>query len=194
MTQSKLPAGLDSLTQSWLETIGENPNREGLLKTPDRVAKAWQYMTGGYTQNLFEVANDAVFAAEGSGMIVIKDIEFYSMCEHHLLPFFGRVHVGYIPNQKILGLSKFARIADMFSRRLQVQERITTQIAEAIHELLDPQGVAVVLEGIHLCMAMRGVQKQQSSTTTSCMLGVFRDDSRTRSEFLSNISSPFRVR
>lgn len=194
MTQSKLPAGLDSLTQSWLETIGENPNREGLLKTPDRVAKAWQYMTGGYTQNLFEVANDAVFAAEGSGMIVIKDIEFYSMCEHHLLPFFGRVHVGYIPNQKILGLSKFARIADMFSRRLQVQERITTQIAEAIHELLDPQGVAVVLEGIHLCMAMRGVQKQQSSTTTSCMLGVFRDDSRTRSEFLSNISNPFRVR
>ncbi|MFN8509520.1 MAG: GTP cyclohydrolase I FolE [Deinococcaceae bacterium] len=194
MTQSKLPAGLDSLTQSWLETIGENPNREGLLKTPDRVAKAWQYMTGGYTQNLFEVANDAVFAAEGSGMVVIKDIEFYSMCEHHLLPFFGRVHVGYIPNQKILGLSKFARIADMFSRRLQVQERITTQIAEAIHELLEPQGVAVVLEGIHLCMAMRGVQKQQSSTTTSCMLGVFRDDSRTRSEFLSNISNPFRVR
>nr|WP_246351544.1 GTP cyclohydrolase I FolE [Deinobacterium chartae] len=184
---------LADLTRHWLETIGEDPNREGLLKTPERVEKAWEFLTGGYQQSLFEVANDAVFQAEGSEMVVVKDIEFYSMCEHHMLPFFGRAHIGYIPNEKILGLSKFARITDMFSRRLQVQERITTQIAEAVQELLQPQGVGVVLEGIHLCMAMRGVQKQQSSTTTSSMLGVFREDARTRAEFIQAIQSRFGV-
>ncbi len=188
------PATLATLTQQWLELVGEDPSREGLIKTPQRVEKAWGFMTSGYQQQLEVVANDAVFAAEGSGMVVVKDIEFYSMCEHHMLPFFGRAHIGYIPNQKILGLSKFARITDMFARRLQVQERITTQIADAIQELLEPAGVAVVLEGVHLCMAMRGVEKQQSSTTTSCMLGVFREDGRTRAEFLENISTRFRLR
>jgi GTP cyclohydrolase IA len=190
----KKTASLADLTRSWLENIGEDPQREGLLKTPQRVQKAWEYMTGGYHQELEIVANDAVFEAEGDGMVVVKDIEFYSMCEHHMLPFFGRAHIGYIPDTKILGLSKFARITDMFSRRLQVQERITGQIATAIQELLEPKGVAVVLEGVHLCMAMRGVQKQQSSTTTSSMLGAFREDARTRVEFMENIGHRFSVR
>ena len=185
---------LAGLTKDWLETIGEEPEREGLLKTPERVAKAWEYLTGGYRQTLEEVANDAVFQAEGSQMVIVKDIEFYSMCEHHMLPFFGRAHVGYIPNKKILGLSKFARITDLFARRLQVQERITTQIADAIMDLLEPAGVGVVLEGQHLCMAMRGVQKQNSSTITTSMLGVFREDARTRQEFMDAIQQPFNRR
>ena len=184
--QIKTP-GLAHLTHEWLNIIGEDPEREGLLKTPDRVEKAWQYLTSGYRMNLAEVANDAVFEAEGSEMVIVKDIEFYSMCEHHMLPFFGRAHIGYIPGRKILGLSKFARITDMFARRLQVQERITTQLAQAIEDLLEPQGVAVVLEGVHLCMAMRGVQKQHSSTTTSAMRGVFREDARTRAEFMQAV-------
>lgn len=179
--------GLADLTHEWLTVIGEQPDREGLLKTPKRVEKAWQFITSGYRMDLREVANDAVFEAEGSEMVVVKDIEFYSMCEHHMLPFFGRAHIAYIPNGKILGLSKFARITDMFARRLQVQERITTQIAEAVQELLQPLGTAVVLEGVHLCMAMRGVEKQHSSTTTSAMRGVFKDDARTRAEFLAAI-------
>ncbi len=181
-------------TQGWLQAIGENPQREGLLKTPERVAKAWEYLTMGYNQDLENVANDAVFQAEGSEMIVVKDIEFYSMCEHHMLPFFGRAHIGYIPNDKILGLSKFARITDMFARRLQVQERLTTQIAEALMELLEPAGVGVILEGTHLCMAMRGVEKQNSSTVSSSMLGVFRQDPKTRKEFMELIQSPFNRR
>lgn len=179
--------GLADLTRRWIDAIGEDADREGLLKTPDRVEKAWQYITRGYRLELDVVANDAVFEAEGSEMVIVKDIEFYSMCEHHMLPFFGRAHIGYIPDRKILGLSKFARVTDMFARRLQVQERITTQIAEAVQELLDPKGVAVVLEGVHLCMAMRGVEKQHSSTTTSAMRGVFRDDPRTRAEFMTAI-------
>ncbi|HEX2863927.1 MAG TPA: GTP cyclohydrolase I FolE [Deinococcales bacterium] len=182
---------LTALSEAWIETIGEDAQREGLLKTPERVAKAWEYLTRGYHQTLEEVANDAIFKAEGSEMVIVKDIEFYSMCEHHMLPFFGRAHIGYIPKDKILGLSKFARITDMFSRRLQVQERITTQIAEAIRELLEPEGVGVVLEGLHLCMAMRGVEKQRSSTVTTAMLGVFRDDPRTRREFMSAVQEPF---
>ncbi len=182
------------LTLRWLAEIGEDAGREGLLKTPKRVESAWSFMTSGYNQTLEDVANEAVFRAEGSEIVIVKDIEFYSMCEHHLLPFFGRAHIGYIPNQKILGLSKFARITDMFARRLQVQERITTQIAEAIQELLEPSGVAVVLEGVHLCMAMRGVQKQHSSTTTSSMLGVFREDPRTRAEFMHAIQNPYQLR
>ena len=185
---------LAGLTRDWLETIGEQPEREGLLKTPERVAKAWDFITAGYAQSLEVVANDAVFQAEGSQMVVVKDIEFYSMCEHHMLPFFGRAHIGYIPNRKILGLSKFARITDMFARRLQVQERITTQIAEAIQELLEPAGVGVVLEGVHLCMAMRGVEKQNSSTVTTSTLGSFREDPRTRQEFMDAIQSPFNRR
>jgi GTP cyclohydrolase IA len=185
---------LTTVTQDWLEAIGEDPNREGLLKTPTRVAKAWEFITSGYRKTLEEVANDAVFQAEGSQMVIVKDIEFYSMCEHHMLPFFGRAHIGYIPNSKILGLSKFARITDLFARRLQVQERITTQIADAIMDILEPQGVGVVLEGQHLCMAMRGVEKQQSSTVTTSMLGIFREDSRTRKEFMESIQNPFNRR
>jgi GTP cyclohydrolase I len=176
---------LEVLTRQWLDAIGEDAERNGLLKTPDRVARAWEFMTSGYSLSVAEVANDAVFPAEGSEMVIVKDIEFYSMCEHHLLPFFGRAHVAYIPGEKILGLSKFARIIDVFSRRLQVQERLTTQVAEAVGELLSPEGVAVMLEGTHLCMAMRGVEKQQSSTVTTSMLGVFRSDARTRNEFLA---------
>ncbi len=171
-------------TRRWLELIGEDVEREGLVDTPARVARAWAFLTRGYQQSLEEVVGGAVFEAEGSEMVVVKDIEFYSMCEHHMLPFFGRVHIGYIPHKKILGLSKFARITDMFARRLQLQERLATQIADAIVEVLDPLGVGVVIEGTHLCMMMRGVEKQQSQTVTSAMRGTFRSDQRTRTEFL----------
>ncbi|MFB9993497.1 GTP cyclohydrolase I FolE [Deinococcus oregonensis] len=185
---------LKVLTHDWLSAIGEDPEREGLLKTPERVAKAWGFLTGGYTQTLTDVTNEAVFEAEGSEMVIVKDIEFYSMCEHHMLPFYGRAHIAYIPDGKILGLSKFARIVDLYARRLQVQERITTQIADAVLELLAPKGVAVLMEGVHLCMAMRGVQKQNSSTTTSAMRGLFKDDARTRAEFMSVVQGTLRSR
>jgi len=177
--------GIADLTHQWLEKIGEDPRREGLQKTPARVEKAWTHITCGYQMSLEEVANDAVFEAEGNEMVVVKDIEFYSMCEHHMLPFFGRAHIAYIPNTKILGLSKFARITDMFSRRLQVQERITSQIAEAVEKLLEPAGVAVAIEGVHLCMAMRGVEKQRSSTITTATRGLFKTDPQVRAEFMS---------
>ncbi len=179
---------MSALAHSWLEQIGENPEREGLLGTPARVARAWAFLTRGYGQTLDEVVNNAVFEADGSEMVVVKGIEFYSMCEHHLLPFFGQVHIGYIPGKKILGLSKFARLTDMFARRLQLQERLTTQIADALMQVLEPQGVGVVIEGAHLCMMMRGVEKQQSTTTTSAMRGVFKSDLRTREEFLALVS------
>ncbi|GGK28772.1 GTP cyclohydrolase 1 [Deinococcus malanensis] len=191
--KQELP-GLSELTAQWLSAVGEDPEREGLLKTPHRVAKAWNFLTDGYRLTLDDAVGDAVFAAEGSEMVIVKDIEFYSMCEHHMLPFFGRAHVAYIPDGRILGLSKFARIVDLYSRRLQVQERITTQVADAVQDLLAPKGVAVLMEGVHLCMAMRGVQKQNSSTTTSAMRGLFRSDPRTRAEFMSAVQGTLRGR
>lgn len=179
---------IKQLTQSLLEEIGENPNREGLLKTPERVAKAWSFFSKGYTQNLDDIINNAVFTEDAKDMVIVRDVEFFSLCEHHLLPFFGKAHVGYIPNGKVIGLSKIPRIIDMFSRRLQVQERLTHQIAEAIQEVLEPLGVAVVMEGVHMCMQMRGVEKQNSFASTSSMLGQFRKSAETRAEFLSIIS------
>jgi GTP cyclohydrolase I len=168
-----------------LESVGEDSEREGLRRTPDRAARAFEFLTQGYRQDLVEIINDAVFASEASEIILVKDIELYSLCEHHLLPFIGRAHVAYIPNGKVIGLSKVARIVDVFARRLQIQENLTTQIAESLMGCLEPSGVAVVVEAKHLCMMMRGVEKQNSVMKTSCLLGSFKDDARTRSEFLS---------
>lgn len=179
---------LSSLTKSLIESIGEDPNREGLIKTPQRVAKAWDYFSKGYREKLDDVINEAIFNEDCSDMVVVRDIEFFSMCEHHMIPFFGRAHVGYLPNGKVIGLSKIPRIVDMFSRRLQVQERLTHQVANTLNDVLDPVGVAVVMEGRHLCMQMRGVAKQNSFASTSAMLGQFRKSSETRAEFLSIIS------
>lgn len=175
------------LTRDLIDTIGEDSNREGLIKTPQRVAKAWQYFSQGYSESLDRVINDAIFNEECSDMVVVRDIEFFSMCEHHMIPFFGRAHVGYLPSGKVIGLSKIPRIIDMFSRRLQVQERLTHQVADTIQKVLDPVGVAVVMEGQHLCMQMRGVAKQNSYASTSAMLGQFRKSNDTRAEFLSII-------
>ncbi len=176
---------LEAIVRDQLLEIGEDPDREGLQRTPLRVAKALDFLTSGYTTSLDEVINDAIFDAEGAEeMVLVKDIEFYSMCEHHMLPFFGKAAVAYLPKGKIIGLSKIARLVDVFARRLQVQERLTNQIADALTETLDPHGVAVVLEGRHLCMMMRGVQKQDSAMITSAMRGTFKEDARTRSEFL----------
>jgi GTP cyclohydrolase I len=176
------------ITKILLEEIGENPNREGLVKTPHRVAKAWNYFSQGYRTVIDDIVNEAVFDEDCSEMVVVRDIEFFSMCEHHMIPFFGRCHVGYLPKNKIIGLSKIPRIVDVFSRRLQVQERLTGQIAETLMNILDPIGVGVVMEGRHLCMQMRGVEKQNSFATTSSMLGQFRESPETRSEFLSIVS------
>jgi len=170
-----------------LRLLGEDPEREGLLRTPHRVADSLRFLTSGYEQSLDELIDGAVFAEEYEEMVLVKDIELYSLCEHHLLPFFGKAHVAYLPNGRILGLSKVARIVDAFARRLQVQERLTTQIAEAVDGCLRPHGVAVVIEAAHLCMMMRGIQKQNSQTLTSCMLGSFRDDEKSRAEFLELI-------
>lgn len=163
--------------------LGEDPEREGLLKTPERVERSLRFLTRGYHQNLEDVVNGALFEAESDDMIIVRDIEFFSMCEHHMLPFFGKCHVGYIPNNKIIGLSKVARIVDMFSRRLQVQERLTKDISHALMDILDAEGVGVVMDAQHLCMQMRGVEKQNSITTTSSMLGSFRRELATRNEF-----------
>lgn len=170
-----------------LEEIGEDISREGLLRTPDRVAKAYQFLTEGYHKSIEEVINGAIFEEKYDEMVIVKDIDFYSLCEHHMLPFYGKIHVAYIPNGKIVGLSKIPRIVDVFSRRLQVQERMTQQIAETLDHYLEPQGVGVVCEGLHMCMMMRGVQKENSITTTSSMRGVFKDDDRTRNEFMKLI-------
>jgi GTP cyclohydrolase I len=167
--------------------LGEDPQREGLLHTPQRVAESLRFLTSGYAQSLDEIIAGAVFAEPYEEMVLVKDIELYSLCEHHMLPFFGKAHVAYLPKGRILGLSKLARVVDVFARRLQVQERLTTQIAEAIDGCLQPHGVAVVIEAAHLCMMMRGIQKQNSQTLTSCMLGAFREDEKSRAEFLELI-------
>ncbi|XP_013106695.1 GTP cyclohydrolase 1 isoform X4 [Stomoxys calcitrans] len=169
--------------------LGENPDRQGLIKTPERAAKAMLFFTKGYDQSLEDVLNGAVFDEDHDEMVVVKDIEMFSMCEHHLVPFYGKVSIGYLPCNKILGLSKLARIVEIFSRRLQVQERLTKQIAVAVTQAVQPAGVAVVVEGVHMCMVMRGVQKINSKTVTSTMLGVFRDDPKTREEFLNLVNS-----
>ena len=176
---------LRSHYEAILESIGEDPQREGLLKTPERVAKAMQFITQGYEMDAATILNSAKFHEAYSEMVLVKDIELYSLCEHHLLPFIGRAHVAYIPNGKVIGLSKVARIVDVFARRLQIQENLTTQIADALMKALRPNGVAVVIEAKHLCMMMRGVEKQNSIMKTSCLLGSFKEDARTRSEFLS---------
>lgn len=177
------------LVERQLELLGEDAGRDGLARTPARVAKAMAFLTGGYSKTPAEVLNGALFEVKTDEMVIVRDIDFYSLCEHHLLPFFGRCHVAYLPRNKVVGLSKIPRIVDIFARRLQVQERMTTDIAEAINELIEPQGVAVVVEAQHLCMAMRGVERQNSLAVTSAMLGAFRDDARTRSEFLNLVRS-----
>jgi GTP cyclohydrolase IA len=179
---------LDKIAKAYrelLQSIGEDANREGLRRTPDRAARALEFLTQGYRQDLDQIINGAVFESRASEIILVKDIELYSLCEHHLLPFIGRAHVAYLPNGKVIGLSKVARIVDVFARRLQIQENLTTQIAESLMRCLEPSGVAVVVEAKHLCMMMRGVEKQNSVMKTSCLLGTFKEDARTRSEFLS---------
>lgn len=171
-----------------LKELGEDPKREGLVNTPKRVAKAYEFLTTGYKENIKKLLNNAIFNEKYDEMVLVKNIDFYSMCEHHMLPFYGKVHVAYIPDGKIVGLSKIPRIVDMFSRRLQVQERMTQQIADTIDEYLQPKGVAVVSEAFHMCMMMRGVEKQNSSATTSAVHGVFKEDARTRTEFLELIA------
>jgi len=180
-------ARMQDLIAQVLRQLGEDPEREGLRDTPKRVEKSLQFLTSGYQADIDEVINNALFSVDYSEMVIVKDIDFYSLCEHHLLPFFGKCHVAYIPQKRVIGLSKIPRLVDVFSRRLQVQERLTDQIAQVIQEKVAPLGVAVVMEGTHLCMAMRGVEKQNSLAVTSAMLGAFRENARTRSEFLELI-------
>ena len=177
----------EELIRKLLIDLGEDPEREGLRNTPHRTAKAMKFLTQGYTQDIKEIINGALFECESDDMIIVKNIELYSMCEHHMLPFFGKCHLGYIPHGKVIGLSKVARIVDVFARRFQIQERLTKQIADTVMEITNASGVAVVIEAQHLCMMMRGVQKQNSVMTTSSMTGIFRKDPKTRSEFLSLI-------
>jgi GTP cyclohydrolase I len=173
-----------------LRLLGEDPDREGLVKTPARVAASLQWLTRGYDMSVSDVVGDALFAEEHTSMVMVRDIEFYSLCEHHMLPFFGRAHVAYLPQGRVVGLSKIPRVVEVFARRLQVQERLTEQIAEALEDVLAPAGVGVVLDGVHLCMMMRGVEKQSSRTITSSLRGAFRDDARTREEFLRLAHAP----
>ena len=177
--------GLQSLVEGILRAVGEDSKREGLLKTPERVEKSLKFLTSGYDIDVDKLVNDALYSENYNEMVIVKDIDVYSLCEHHMLPFFGKCHVAYLPQGKIIGLSKVPRLIDAYSRRLQVQERLTTEIAQCIQNIVKPAGVAVVIDALHLCMSMRGVQKQNSYTTTSSMLGCFKDDARTRSEFLS---------
>jgi GTP cyclohydrolase I len=178
---------MQDLIRQLLVNLGEDPEREGLLETPKRVEQSLAFLTSGYRADVDEVINDALFTVDYNEMVIVKDIDFYSLCEHHLLPFFGKCHIAYIPQGRVIGLSKIPRLVDVFSRRLQVQERLTNQIAQVILEKINPLGVAVVMEGTHLCMSMRGVEKQNSFAVTSAMLGVFREDARTRMEFLELI-------
>src|ERR687891_313341 len=175
---------MQDVVRKLLAELGEDPDREGLVRTPERVEKALKFLTSGYSADIDSVLNDALFTVDYSEMVIVKDIDFYSLCEHHLLPFFGKCHVAYIPRTQVIGLSKIPRLVEVFARRLQIQERMTNQIAETIRAKINPLGVAVVCEGTHLCMAMRGVEKQNSYTITSAMLGAFRDHARTRMEFL----------
>jgi GTP cyclohydrolase I len=175
---------MEDLVRKQLELLGEDPDRDGLIKTPSRVAAALKWLTRGYERDARQVIGDAIFEESHTNMVMVRDIELYSMCEHHMLPFYGKAHVAYIPNGRIVGLSKLPRVVDVFAQRLQVQERLTEQIATALCEVLEPMGVGVVIEAYHLCMMMRGVQKQNSKTITSALRGVFRDDSKTRDEFL----------
>src|SRR5438270_7641176 len=178
---------MQDLIKKLLEEIGENPSRDGLVNTPQRVEKAYQFLTSGYKADIDQVLNNALFTVDYSEMVIVKDIDFYSLCEHHLLPFFGKCHVAYIPSTKVIGLGKIPRLVDVFARRLQVQERLTNQIANTIRDKIAPMGVAVVIEATHLCMSMRGVEKQNSFAVTSAMAGAFRDNARTRMEFLELI-------
>ena len=180
---------LEDLVKQTLIEIGEDPDREGLIKTPERVARSLKYLTRGYTQDINKVINGAIFTQDCDDMVIVKDIEFYSLCEHHMLPFFGKCHIGYIPKGKVFGVSKLARLVDVFARRLQIQERMTQQIAQQIFEIIEPEGVGVVVEAQHLCMRMRGVEKQNSQMVTSSMLGSFRKETATRMEFLSLINA-----
>jgi GTP cyclohydrolase IA len=181
---------MQELVSRLLAELGEDPLREGLRDTPKRVEKSLKFLTSGYRADIDEVINNALFSVDYSEMVIVKDIDFYSLCEHHLLPFFGKCHIAYIPQKKVIGLSKIPRLVDVFARRLQVQERLTHQVAEVIEQKIAPLGVAVVMEGTHLCMAMRGVEKQNSLAITSAMLGAFRDNARTRTEFLELIRRP----
>jgi GTP cyclohydrolase I len=178
---------MQDLIRQLLAELGEDPAREGLARTPQRVAKSLEFLTSGYSADIDQVLNEALFTVDYNEMVIVKDIDFYSLCEHHLLPFFGKCHVAYIPRSRVIGLSKIPRLVDVFARRLQIQERMTNQIAQTIREKIDPLGVAVVCEGTHLCMSMRGVEKQNSFAVTSAMLGAFHDNARTRSEFLELI-------
>ena len=182
-------ASTKDLYAEMIRRLGEEPARDGLLRTPDRMEKSWAFLTKGYGQTVEQVLHGALFDVEYDEMVIVKDIEFYSICEHHLLPFFGKAHVAYVPTNKVIGLSKVARVVDVFARRLQVQERLTRQVAEAIEDAIHPQGVGVVLEAQHLCMMMRGVEKQHSATVTSAMLGAFKTQMQTRNEFLSLVRS-----
>lgn len=179
---------IESLVRQLLIEIGEDPEREGLLKTPQRVALSLEFLTSGYRQDIDTVVNHALFAQEVDSLILVRDIELYSLCEHHMLPFYGRCHIAYLPNEKVIGVSKLARLVDMYARRLQIQERLTGQVAHAVMDIVDAQGVGVIIEAHHLCMMMRGVQKQNSMLTTSSMLGYFREHDATRNEFLALVS------
>ena len=180
-------AKVESIVKNLIVKIGEDPVREGLLRTPKRVAKAYEFLTSGYTKDIDEVLNNAIFNEKYDEMVLVKNIDFYSLCEHHMLPFYGKIHIAYVPDGKIVGLSKIPRIVDVFARRLQVQERMTQQIADTLDKYLAPKGVAVVSEAYHMCMMMRGVEKQNSSATSSAMHGLFKEDARTRTEFLDLI-------